>query len=360
MYGSSLRLTFGATLGVAAWLATATAAQPSLAVEGTQWTDTARADALRRARVWREPPVPIERADLSRDHAGLPDDLECRFELDEPNGTTPKFECALENGDHVKIKYGGAEPHGEVAATRLLRALGFGADRVEFVRRVRCRGCPWFPFATLKVVQLARARGVYQRVVNYESTVEFEWVAVERKFPGEAIETPAARGWSWHEVNQMQEAPRAHVDAFRLVATFLAHWDNKAENQRLVCLPGALDGRGGCQRVFALIQDAGATFGPRKVDLDGWRQAPIWKRRTECLVSMETLPHRGATFPPVQISEAGRQFLNTRLAKLSDSQIASLFQGARFDRHDAPIAQWVQAFKTRRRAIAEGTPCPTP
>ena len=31
-------------------------------------------------------------------------------------------------------------------------------------------------------------------------------------------------------------APRAHVDALRLLAVFLAHWDNKAENQRLVCL----------------------------------------------------------------------------------------------------------------------------
>jgi len=324
----------------------------------SKWTEAARADALRRAAVWHEPPVPIERADLSRGRDSLPDDLSCRFEVDEPSGTSPKFDCVLENGEHVKIKYGGAEPHGEVAATALLRTLGFGADRVQFVQRLRCHGCPWFPFTTMKVVQLARAHGIYQRVVNYESSVEFEWVAVERKFLGDAIETGTVQGWSWHEVKAMKTAPRAHVDAFRLLAAFLAHWDNKAENQRLVCLPGGRDPRGHCARPFALIQDAGATFGPRKVDLDGWRQSPVWRTRAECLVSMQHLPHRGATFPPVRISEAGRQFLGARLSRLSDRQLSALFQGARFDHHDAPIARWVEAFDAKRRQITEGPPCP--
>jgi hypothetical protein len=322
------------------------------------WTEAARSDALRRAHVWHEPAIPIERADLARDHDALPEDLACRFELDEPNGTAPKFDCTLDNGAHAKIKYGGAEPHGEVAATRLLRALGFGADRVEFVRRVRCRGCPWFPFTTMKVVELARAKGLYQRVVNYNSSVEFEWVAVERKFEGEPIETATVRGWAWHEVDAMAKAPRAHVDAFRLLAVFLAHWDNKAENQRLVCLPGARDAQGRCRRPFALIQDAGATFGPRKVDLAGWRRAPIWQARAECLVTMESLPHGGATFPAVRISEAGRRFLTGRLSKLSDAQVAALFRGARFDRHDASIAGWVGAFKMRLRSMVDGPPCP--
>jgi hypothetical protein len=322
------------------------------------WTDAVRLDALRRAQVWREPTIPIERADLARDRDSLPEDVACRFEVDAPNGTAPKFDCILENGDHVKIKYGGAEPHGEVAATRLLRALGFGADRVEFIRRVRCRGCPWFPFTTMKVIEMARAKGLYQRVINDKSFVEFDWVAVERKFPGEPIETPTVHGWAWHEVDAMNAAPRAHVDAFRLLAIFLAHWDNKSENQRLVCLPGAREASGRCRRPFALIQDAGATFGPRKVHLDGWRQAPIWRRRSDCLVTMETLPHGGATFPAVHISEAGRRFLMTRMSKLSDTQIAALFRGARFDRHDAPIAEWVDAFKTRLRSIVAGPPCP--
>ena len=31
---------------------------------------------------------------------------------------------------------------------------------------------------------------------------------------------------------------RADLDALRLLARVLAHWDNKSENQRLVCLDG--------------------------------------------------------------------------------------------------------------------------
>jgi len=47
----------------------------------------------------------------------------------------------------VKVKYGGTgEIPAEIAGTSLLRALGFGADRMYVVPRVRCYGCPRFPF----------------------------------------------------------------------------------------------------------------------------------------------------------------------------------------------------------------------
>src|SRR5206468_4506725 len=45
-------------------------------------------------------------------------------------------------------------------------------------------------------------------------------------------------GWAWWELKD-SEAPRADLDALRLLAVFLAHWDNKAGNQRLVCLDPA-------------------------------------------------------------------------------------------------------------------------
>jgi hypothetical protein len=60
----------------------------------------------------------------------------------------------------------------------------------------------------------------------------------------------------------------------------------------------------------------------------------------------------------VRISEAGRQFLSARLSRLSDRQLLALFQGARFEYHDAPIAHWIEAFNAKRREITEGPPCP--
>ena len=323
------------------------------------WTPALRADALRRAAVWHPPAVAIERANFEVSPLRLPDDVECSFMVNDVGGTAPKFDCQLPSGEIVKIKYSGAEPYGEVASSRLLAALGFGADRVTFVRRLRCHGCPWFPFATMKAVELARARGLYRRVVNYRDVVEFEWVAIEGKFAGEPIETDEHRGWGWYETGQFQDAPRPHVDALRLLAVFLAHWDNKPDNQRLVCLPGGRAREGRCRRPFAIIQDLGATFGPRKVDLDGWRAAPIWHDRPSCQVSMESMPHAGSTFEPGAISEEGRRFLGERLSKLTDAQIEALFRTARFEAHDGTIADWVSAFKAKVRAIAEGPSCPS-
>ena len=323
-----------------------------------EWTEGARLDALRRAVVWQAPAVPIEKADLASTPGALPDELSCRFHVDDLNGLTPKFECTLRGGEVVKVKYGGAEPHGEVAATRLLRAIGFGADAVAFVRRVRCYGCPRFPFTTMKVVSLTGAERLFEKGLDYDTAVEFEWVAIERKSKVEAIETPDRRGWAFHELAAVPTASRVHADALTLMAVFLAHWDNKAENQRLQCLSGGPGPKGTCARPFAMLQDVGGTFGPRKVELEAWKAAPIWEDRPQCRVTMASLPHGGATFTPVAISEAGRQFLASRLSRLRDAQVEALFRGARFEDHDGTVAGWVAAFKQRVATIADGPRCP--
>ena len=329
------------------------------AADTPEWTEEARKDALRRAVVWQPPQTPIESADLARTPGTWPDEVRCKFKVDEVNGLTPKFECELADGEVVKVKYSGPEPYGEVAASRLLRTLGFAADHVSFVKRVRCYGCPHFPFPTLKVVTLVGAEKLFARGLDYDSAVDFDGVSVERKFSGEQIETPDGRGWAFHELAKVPTASRVHADALTLMAVFLAHWDNKPENQRLVCLSGkpARDGR--CARPLAMLQDVGGTFGPRKTDLDGWRDAPIWKDRPSCTISMQTLPHGGATFTDTTISEKGRQFLANRLTRLRPPQIEALFRGARFDQHDGTISEWTALFKSRVQAIASGPACPS-
>ena len=329
-----------------------------VAAGATQWTTAARRDALARAIVWEEPAVPIAEADLSRPPDTLPDDVTCRFRVTSMHGTVRKFTCALPSGEVLRVKYAGPEPHGEVAASRLLLALGFGADRVGFVRKVRCRGCPWSPFATLAVVTLAQAEGLYERVVRGNRTVEFDWVAVEREFGGEQIRTDAIEGWAFHELAGVPTASRTHADALALLAVFLAHWDNKAENQRLVCLSGGPAADGRCARPMAMIQDVGATFGPRKVSLAAWRAAPIWTDRARCEIGMDDMPHGGATFVPIVVSESGRRFLAARLQALSDAQLTALFRGARFEPRYGAVQDWVAAFEARVATIADGPACP--
>src|SRR5690348_10223984 len=85
-----------------------------------------RVDALSRASVWQQP-APIQRAHLATDPK-QPKAIKCTFEISHLNGTAPKFDCRLPDGDKIRVKYGNSpEVPSEVASTRLLHALGFGA-----------------------------------------------------------------------------------------------------------------------------------------------------------------------------------------------------------------------------------------
>jgi hypothetical protein len=321
-----------------------------------------RRDALRRATFI----LPADRPTLDPAADPLRDPVpSCQLAPSEPTGTTPKFDCVFEGGDTVKVKYGhNAEIHGEAAATALLRMLGYAADTVTIVPRLRCYGCPRHPFAAAHLRQLFHLSFMPEQISD--GYTDFEWVAVERKFAAPAIETDALSGWEWRDLDQV-DGPRDEVDAFRLLAAFLAHWDNKSTNQRLVCLDGlprqSPQGDGGCVRPLAMIQDLGASFGPAKVNLARWRDLPIWYDRTSCLVSMRALPFEGATFDDVQISEAGRALAATRLGSIADSQIERLFAEARFPQFQGGTADerdlraWTQAFKSRVRQIADAR-CP--
>jgi len=146
----------------------------------------------------------------------------------------------------------------------------------------------------------------------------------------------------------------------------LAHWDNKSENQRLVCLSEKDWPEGGkCSKPFAMLQDVGSAWGPRKVDLPEWEKAPVWSDRSSCTSSMDSLPYHGATFKPVKISEAGRKHLGGLLSQLSDTQISDLFRSARFDQPSGfitkkatPLPEWVRVFKLKVRQINDGPACP--
>jgi hypothetical protein len=339
-------------------------------VKSKKVSDAERADALARASVWAEPRLPIARARLDSDPQ-QPQSIECTFAVTDVGGTAPKFDCTLDSGERIRVKYGRTpEIPSEVAVSRLLHALGFGADDVMLVPRLRCYGCPAEPFITMRTLGLAGAHDLYGKVMNKDSYKDFEWVAIERKHWGRGIETEQIEGWAFFELDLIDErkggAPKAHVDALRLLAVMLAHWDNKSENQRLVCLSEKDWPEGGkCSRPLAMLQDVGSSFGPRKVDLPKWEEAPIWGDRATCTATMDGLPYNGATFKPVQISEGGRRFLARLLEQLSDQQITALFSGARFDQSKgfvgftaSPVSEWTRVFKKKVRQIADGPACP--
>ena len=334
--------------------------------------DAVRADAFRRAQVRVDRPAPIALDDVAFSltnpvsAAALTEPVLCRYAYDEPSGTSSKFDCVLESGHVVKVKYGrNSEVHAETAASTLLTTLGYAADEVRIVPRLRCFGCPRYPFLLSRLLSMARVSNPLDPHGYDRGYTDFEWVSVESRFDAPAIDTGTVRGWAWYELAR-SEAPRADLDAFRLLAAFLAHWDNKSDNQRLVCLDqGPAPPDGTCQRPLLMMQDVGATFGPVKVNLSAWQGRPIWLDPRECLVTMRDLPFRGATYPDVQISEGGRVQLAQRLAALSDEDVWQMFFDARFhdfysgtdDRHD--LEAWTAAFRRRVDQIVSAGPCPS-
>lgn len=334
----------------------------------------ARDLSLASARVWEAPRVPVSQARLDENPPGgwkPTDEVSCTFVFEAVGGTTPKFNCALPDGEIVKVKYGRAndEMYTEVAASRLVSALGFGSDRMFVVRRVKCSGCPSYPFVALRCL---RSSGFYKpceiAALPLGGAATFDYAVVERRRPGIPIETFDGQGWAWFELDSIDPArggsPPEDVDALRLLAMILVHWDNKAANQRLVCLPGGEREDGTCSRPFALMHDLGATFGPFKLDLHNWQRTGVWADSRLCKVSMRSLPWGGATFPDRHISERGRQKLLSLLDQLSASQLEVLFTSSRMVEFDALALEsrnpraWARVFRDKVQQVRNAGPCP--
>ena len=322
-----------------------------------------RDDAFHRARVRLATDAPAIDLDI------IEEPLSCRFLADLPSGTSPKFDCVLPDGTVVKVKYGrNPEVAAEVAATRLVSALGYAADRMSIAPRVRCFGCPRYPFLAMQLLQLM---GLFERFPMKGTDggySDFEWAAIERRFDAPTIELPDRKGWAWWElssIDPVRGATRAELDALRLLAVFLAHWDNKADNQRMVCLEPAGTPDQACDRPLLMIQDLGATFGPPKANLARWQSMNVWSDRKTCAVSMKPLPYGGGTFPDIQITEAGRLDLLERMSALTDEQVRGLFRSARFPEHysatddEKDVEAWTSAFWERVEQLRDAGPCPS-
>ncbi len=356
----------------------------------------ARHNALERAQVWQE--TDIAAKDIINGPQGEGafkpgDTVNCTYTERDMNGRSPKFVCRIDNGapatgaaagaaakpDDVKVKYGldNAEVYGEMLSTRLLWALGFGADRMYSVRVV-CRGCP-------ESIQANETLPSGERV--------FDPALIERKFPGREIETYANQGWAWWELDKVNPklggAPLAQRDALKLLAVFIQHSDSKPDQQRLACLdpetpkPAAkpdearhveapADAR--CEHPFMLVQDTGLTWGrtdiffhkENYVNLSRWADTTVWAPVPGCVGNLYR-PFLGTLERP-PISEEGRQFLAGLMNQLTDAQIRDLFTAARVqlrsrapnrqatlakDTDGAIVDEWVAAFKKKRQEITD-------
>jgi len=323
----------------------------------------ARMEFIRKAQVWT--PTDVSAMDLRAGPQGkdtfAPNALvACDYVPESLPGSSRKFDCAIGDGTVLKVRYGigNGEVEGSVLASRLLWALGFGADRVYPVS-VACRGCSVDPWTDRK-----RAQGI--RI--------FDPAAIERKPEGHEMKADTENsGWAWLELASVDDSQgrsqRAQRDALTLLAVFMQHTDTKPEQQRLLCLPGGMTDEGVCNKPFLVLHDVGLTFGHANfsndtdtgsVNFSEWARTPVWRDSKACVAHLSK-SHTGTLGDP-KISEGGRAFLANLLDQLSDEQLRDLFEVARVDRRvlgpasakvvpAASVSEWVGAFKRKRDEI---------
>lgn len=355
-------------LAVATTLAAAPAAGQK--TKGSDKPAPVREGVIARAQIWKPTNIPtVDIRTGPQGKGGFPPkaSVRCEYLEEELNGNSPKFVCATGPtlDDDFKVKFGASngEVYGEVLATRLLWALGFGADRMYPVT-VTCIGCP-------------DALGGTERPSDER---RFDPAVIERKSQGWEWRDKGESGWAWTELKFIDPAAGgatlAQRDAFLLLAVFLQHSDSKSQQQRILCLgTPPRSSRIPCNQPFLMVSDLGLTFGKASgrnvnaassANLAGWKDTPIWKEPkgkqplSGCVGNISR-SFSGTLSDPV-ISEDGRKFLSGLLAQLSDKQIRDLFEVARVTLRlrnpEDPasgfgtIEEWVATFKAKRQEIA--------
>jgi hypothetical protein len=313
-----------------------------LAAEKRTFTVEQRLAILSRASIWeaRDTPSLDVRTGPPGKGGFAPDEVvACDYVGQPVTGHSPKFTCAIDKTEHVKVKFGAenGEAYAEVAATRLLWLLGFYADRMYPVH-VRCHGCP---------------KKVGGTATEDPDVVDIPLAAIEREAKGLEVQLEKRRGWEWGELDIAKGSTRAQRDALKLLTAMIQHTDSKSEQQRLLCPDDD------CDHPIAMINDLGLTFGkaslynannPSSTNLQAWSKTPVWDGKSGCVANI-VRSYTGTLDHP-HISEEGRAFLAQRLQALSDEQLHDLFAIARFDkRRGDSIDAWVAAFKEKREAI---------
>jgi hypothetical protein len=328
----------------------------------TKLSNGKRMEAIRLAQVWT--PGDVASRDLKagpqvRGMVAPGETISCDYFDKDSGGRTPKFWCRISADDEVKVKYGegNGEVYAEVAATRLLWALGFGADAM-YPAKVICRGCSSDPFRNGEGKRTAPA-----------ASHTFDPAVIERPASGDTMESGKDSGWAWVDLNSVDQtrggAPVPHRDALKLLAVFMQHSDTKPAQQRLVCLDTARGlaaaPDGSCKHPFMLLGDLGKTFGkanrfnkgnPGAVNFKAWSETEVWRGDVGCVGNMDQ--SFTGTLDRPKISEEGRKFLAELLMQLSDQQIRDLFEVSQFTRRDstATVDDWVGVFKQKRDEIA--------
>jgi hypothetical protein len=336
--------------------------------------------------------------------------VNCKFvepsDMEKPGGKTAKFKCER-NGKRFKVKYSSSLDNntgiwGEMLSTRLLWALGFPSDAMYAVR-VNCENCPerpwryitnYYEVENLKKLQETKTLNNFQqknlekmekalaKMETTRATRLFNDAIIEIKFDADKVEKFDSQGWSFDELDlvgenlsdqQVSHEIKIQRDALNLLSALIQHADNKAQQQRILCLDERENKsmeKSHCEKPVLMIQDLGFTFGSGWIftgfdpanktrmigsgttaDLKGFKENPLWSDKEKCLTQINYFRPTGIPANK-SISQEGVDFLVQKLEAFvaNEKDLEDLFKASRVEEikgQTATLSDWTGAFKEK-------------
>ena len=259
----------------------------------------------------------------------------------------------------------------EVAAARILWALGFAADHMYSARTANCIGCGSDPFKNnLKE----------NRASIHDKPVAFNVVAIERLLPMEPIDPGDDETWSWADANALYangwtREQKIAFDAYRLALGIVSYHNGLDSQNRLACAEWKAGSEHPriCTHPVILVQDLGSTFGKpgtfgnSRGDFSDWQGQRIFANAARCELRY---PLKGDP----TVMKAAQDLLLQRLERLDRDRVKAIFSAARFQimdkkqidrlRHgsssgadDAVLNEWTDVFFARVAEIRSARNC---
>jgi hypothetical protein len=246
--------------------------------------------------IWREP-TDIKTRDLYWGPGGQEDAPKgsLTFIQEKFNGVNPKFDVRDEDGIRWGVKFG-KEARPEVAATRLVWAVGYFTNEDYYIHDLPTKGLP----------QLSRGQ-------EYMSHGQIAEARLKRHLKGE--EKIADWGWDHNPFVGTKE-----LHGLEIMMEIICNTDLKAANQHVYDEKG-IEQRYIAADIGSAFGKAGKTLGRTKGNLADYLSEPLIKNVGSDYVDFWHFKH---------IPKADAEWIGGWLAQLSDQQISDCFRAAGF------------------------------
>jgi hypothetical protein len=197
----------------------------------------------------------------------------------------------------------GKEAQSEVAASRLLWAVGYFTDITYLAPRVEIQG-----------------KGTFENV----------------RFEARPKQIKRLEEWTW-EQNPFSGTPE--FQGLKVMMLLLGNWDIKDSNNRILLVQ---DEQTGDNRLRYIVSDLGSTFGKTSGLFTGTRSEPRDYLKAKFVlgvkgdrVEFNYAGKRGNLFHDITVTQAG--WIGDRLARLSERQIRDAFRAANYREEEVSL-----------------------